>query len=115
MTIQRLMSPDAIAAEFGPVSELRTLSTGAFDPDEVRRHSESRTLWTLVEGPYGPLLTSGYHVVNQLAYCSSAKPVPDDVIVDEAPDESLVACDTCGTAWDSDLYASCPYCEGERG
>lgn len=114
MTIQRLMSPDAIAAEFGPVSELRALRTGAFDLDAVRRHSESRTLWTLVDGPYGPLLTSGYHFVNRLAYCSSAKPVPDDVIVDEAPDMSLVACDACDTAWDSDLYEGCPYCEDDR-
>lgn len=111
MTIQRLMSPDAIAAEFGPISELRALRTGAFDLDAVRRHSESRTIWTLVDGPYGPLLTSGYHFVNRLAYFVSAKPVSDDVIVDEAPDVSLVACDTCDTAWDSDLYERCPYCE----
>lgn len=113
MTIQRLMSPDAIAAEFGPISELRALRTGALDLDEVRRHSESRTLWTLVDGPYGPLLTSGYHVVNRLTYCSSAKPVPDDVIVDEAPDVSLVTCEACGTAWDSELCESCPYCEDD--
>lgn len=115
MTIQRLMSPDAIAAEFGPISELRALRTGAFDLDAVRRHSESRTIWTLVDGPYGPLLTSGYHFVNRLGYFSSAKPVPDDVIVDEAPDMSLVVCDTCDTAWDSDLYERCPYCEDDRG
>lgn len=113
MTIQRLMSLDAIAAEFGPVSELSALRTGEFDLDEVRRHSESRTLWTLVDGPSGPLLTSGYHVVNRLAYCSSAKPVPDDVIVDEEPDVSLVACATCDTACDSDLYEGCPYCEDD--
>ena len=111
MTTQRLMSPEAIAAEFGPIHELRTLRTGELDLDAVRRHSESRTLWTVVDGPYGPLLTSGYHIVNRLEYRSSAKPVPDDVIVDEAPDTALVMCDTCETAWDSDLYERCPYCE----
>lgn len=114
MTIQRLMSLDAIAAEFGPISELRALRTGAFDLDAVRRHSESRTLWTLVDGPYGPLLASGYHFVNRLAYCCSGRPVPDDVIVVEAPDVSLVVCDACDTAWDSDLHERCPYCEEER-
>ena len=61
--------------------------------------------------PYGPLLTSGYHLVNRLAYFSSAKPVPEDVIVDEAPDVPLVACDACDAAWDSDLYEGCPYGE----
>ncbi|MFA6166531.1 MAG: hypothetical protein WC700_07950 [Gemmatimonadaceae bacterium] len=69
-----------------------------------------RTLWTLADSPFGPLLTSGYHLVNRLAYFSSAKPVPDNVIVDEAPDEALVTCETCDTAWDSDLYERCPYC-----
>lgn len=107
------MSTDAIAAEFGPISELPSTRTGVLDLDAVCRHSESRTIWTLVDGPYGPLLTSGYHVVNRLAYCSSAKPVPDNVIVDEAPDVSLVTCDTCDTAWDSDLYVRCPYCEDD--
>ncbi|MFA6168680.1 MAG: hypothetical protein WC700_18805 [Gemmatimonadaceae bacterium] len=115
MTVQRSISVDAIAAEFGPISELRALPTGAFDIDAVRRHSESRTLWTLLDGPYGPSLTSGYHFVNRLAYWSSARPVPDDVIVDEAPDMSLVACDTCDAAWDSDLYEGCPYCEVDGG
>lgn len=109
------MSPDAIAAAFGPVSELRALCNGEFDLDAVRRHSKSRTLWTLVDGPCGPLLTSGYHIVNRLAYCSSAKPVPEDVIVDEAPDMSLVVCNACDTAWDSDLYERCPYCEDDSG
>lgn len=113
MTVARLVSSDAIAAEFGPISELRVMRTGEFDVDAIRHHSQSHTLWTLVDGPYGPLLTSGYHFVNRLAYFSSAKPVPADVIVDEVPDISLVACDTCDTAWDSDLYERCPYCEDE--
>ena len=115
MTVQRCISADAIAAEFGPISELRALRTGAIDLDAVHRHSESRTLWTLVDGPYVTLLTSGYHFVNRLANCSSAKPVPNDVIVDEAPDTSLVVCDTCDTAWDSDLYERCPYCQEDGG
>lgn len=115
MTTQRLMSPGAIAAEFGPLSEVHAPHSGAFDSDAVRRHSESRTIWTLVDGPFGPLLTSGYHVVNRLAYCTSAKPVPDDVIVDEAPDTALVVCDACDVAWDSDLYENCPYCEDDCG
>lgn len=113
MTIQRLMSHDAIETEFGPISELRAPHAGTFDRDTVRRHSESRTIWTLVDGPHGPLLTSGYHFVNRLAYCSSARPVPADVIVDEAPDVSLVACETCDAAWDGDLYEGCPYCEND--
>ncbi|HEY3287737.1 MAG TPA: hypothetical protein VGJ96_11535 [Gemmatimonadaceae bacterium] len=113
MTIQRLMSPDAISAEFGPISELPALRTGVIDPGVIRAHRKSRTLWTLVDGPFGPLLTSGYHLVNRLAYCSSAKPVPHDVIVDEAPDTALEVCDTCDAAWDSDLYEQCPYCEGD--
>lgn len=113
MTVQRSISAGAIAAEFGPINELRSLPSGAFDLDAVRRHSESRTLWTLVDGPYGPLLTSGRHFVNRLAYWSSAKPVPDDVIVDEVPDVSLVICDRCDAAWDSDLYEDCPYCEDD--
>lgn len=113
MTVQRSLSADDIAAEFGPINELPAQQSDALDREAVRRHSESRTLWTLVDGPYGPLLTSGYHFVNRLAYWRSAKPVPDDVIVDEAPDMSLVACDTCDAAWDSDLYESCPYCEDD--
>ena len=110
MITQRLISHDAIEAEFGPISELRLLRTGAFDFDAIRHHAEAHTLWTLVDGPFGPLLTSGYHLVNRLAYFSSAKPVLDDVIVDEALDEALVTCETCDTAWDSDLYERCPYC-----
>jgi len=113
MITQRLIPSDAIAAEFGPISELRALRTGEFDLDAIRRHANSRTLWTLVDGPFGPLLTSGYHLVNRLAYFSSAKPMPVDVIVDEAPDEALVTCEICDGAWDTDLYERCPYCEDE--
>ncbi len=111
MITQRLIPSDAIAAEFGPISELRLLRTGEFDFDAIRHHAEAHTLWTLVDGPYGPLLTSGNHLVNRMAYFSSVKTVPDDVIVDEAPDEALVTCETCDTAWDGDLYERCPYCE----
>lgn len=115
MITQRLISSDAIAAEFGPISELCPLRTGEFDLAAIRHHAAAHTLWTLVDGPFSPLLTSGYHLVNRLAYFSSAKPVPDDVIVDEAPDEALVTCETCDAAWDSDLFERCPYCEDERG
>ncbi len=115
MITQPLISHDAIEAEFGPINELRPLRTGEFDLAAIRHHAAARTLWTLVDGPFGPFLTSGYHLVNRLAYFSSAKPVPDDVIVDEAPDEALVTCEICDAAWDTDLYERCPYCEDERG
>jgi hypothetical protein len=115
MITQRLISHDAIETEFGPISELRPLRTGEFDLATIRRHADAHTLWTLVDGPFGPLLTSGYHLVNRLAYFRSAKPVPDDVIVDETPDEALVICESCDAAWDTDLYERCPYCEDAGG
>ncbi|MDP1859838.1 MAG: hypothetical protein Q8K82_14290 [Gemmatimonadaceae bacterium] len=115
MITQRLISSDAIAAEFGPISELRPLHTGEFDLAAIRYHARAHTLWTLVDGPYGPLLTSGHHLVNRLAYFSSAKPVRDDVIVDEAPDKALVTCEICDAAWDTDLDERCPYCADAGG
>jgi hypothetical protein len=111
MITARQLSPEAIASEYGPISELPMLASGEFDLAAIRSHASSRTLWTLVDGPFGPLLTSGYHIVNRLAYFRSAKPVPDDVIVDEAPDDAIVTCEKCDAAWDSDLFEGCPYCE----
>jgi hypothetical protein len=113
MITTRQLSPEAIAAEYGLLRELPLLATGEFDLAAIRSHAHSRTLWTLVDGPFGPLLTSGYHLVNRLAYFRSAKPVPDDVIVDEAPDDALVTCGSCDAAWDTDLFERCPYCEDD--
>ncbi|MHB8837581.1 MAG: hypothetical protein ACYC7F_01365 [Gemmatimonadaceae bacterium] len=115
MLTQRLIPSDVIEAEFGPINEVRPLRTGEFDLAAIRHHAGAHTLWTLVDGLFGPLLTSGYHLVNRLAYFGSAKPVPDEVIVDEAPNDALVSCETCDAAWDSDLYERCPYCEDEGG
>jgi len=103
---------DAIEVEYGTLVELRLSPTR--DRVAIEEHRQARTLWTLVDGPCGPLFTSGFHHVNCLGYYASERPVPEGVIVDEAPDPALVPCDDCGSSWDSDLFESCPYCEVER-
>ena len=102
---------DSIVAEYGTLTELRPNADSERDRAVIQAHLERRTLWTLADGPCGPLFASGYHLVNRLAYYRSEKSVPAGIIVDEAPDPALVPCDDCGVSWDSDLYDSCPYCE----
>ncbi len=109
-----VLSRDMINAEYGLLTELRPSTNRTINHAVIQAHVDRGTLWTLVDGPCGSLLTSGYHHVNRLAYYRSEKPVPAGVIVDEAPDPALVPCDDCCTSWDSDLYDKCPYCEDEK-
>lgn len=108
-----ILTRDAIEAQYGTIGELHPSSTRVRDLAWTEAHIAKRTLWTLVDGSCGPLLTSGFHRVNCVGYYFSERPVPEGVIVDEAPDPALVPCADCGTLWDSDLYDSCPYCEDD--
>jgi len=110
-----LLAAEGRVAEDGgeELKELRLDPRRIRDFAAIEVHTFSRTLWTLVDGPSGPLLASGFHCVNRLAYYSSERPVREGIVVDEAPDPALVSCADCGSSWDSDLYDFCPYCEDD--
>ena len=111
-SVARLMSMNAIEAEFGVLSEIPSLPTGAFNMEAINYHLANNSLWTLVDGGPLPTLTSGYHFVNRLSYYRSEKPVPAGMIVDEQPDDAMGSCGDCDGLWDLDCFDACPNCGG---
>jgi hypothetical protein len=110
----RLIPMAAIEAEFGVLSEIPSLPSGAFNMEAINYHRATNTLWTLVDGVALPTFTSGYHFVNRLGYYRSEKPVPVGMTVDEQPDESMGICSDCDGLWDIDFDNACPNCGGGR-
>ena len=53
-SVFRLMSMEAIEAEFGILAEIPSLPSGAFDMEAINFHLATNSLWTRVDG--GPVV-----------------------------------------------------------
>jgi len=67
------------SASFGTVDGNGTMFETYGEEFEFVRGQDPRTVWTLIDGDDGPLISSGYHLVNRLGYFVSKQSLPDDV------------------------------------